>query len=352
MSVLPSARDLIRSATKQRGLDSIAAMPVKGGLNLAGRAMEALGLRAKNATGLGDDLVNRYILGPSETFTSGVGSALGEIPGFGRLFKYKLRPDDVIDATKGGIKLSDEQFRHLTQQANAGELFTHRLTAPLESKGMYNVVLPMLAGMYVQDQYNKEKTPEQKAQERYNAKNMGIYHSLMGNRSGGSVKTGGIEMTNDRNGQSASRELLVQAADTIDHLTALNKQVSMEKNAAVAENNLLRQALSLVNAGSLDISYADDFVKEGMRKHGMTMSSPSPNLPSRSNADLPRLNSGDTSSLTSLYSSTESYIPKHATGTLRLHEPHAGGGSGSRGGSGVTSRTTTAKQVMDDFVLS
>lgn len=351
MSVLPTAKEIMRAATKTRGMDSLALMPIKGGLDFAGKVLERFGLRAKDAGKMGDNIVSRFVAGPSEALTSGVGSALGEIPVFGRLFKYKLRPDDILDATKSGVKLTDDQFRMLSQKAHSGNLYTHRLTAPFESRGMYTLVLPMLAGLYVQDKWNKPKSPEQLALEQRNASNMGIYNSLLGNRGTGQTKTGGSQMNSQNNGNSASNDLLLQAADYIELLTAETKQANMEKSAALIENQLLRQALTLVANNSMDVSFVDDFVKEGMSKQGMVMAPQAPQLPSVPQVDADRI-TGGSSSLSSLYSDSESYIPKHAQGMLTLHEPHASSGGSGSGGSGVRSREGSARQHMDDFVLS
>lgn len=351
---LPTARELMSAATKHRGMDSLTLMPIRGGINFIGKALESIGAKKPSAGNIGEELTSKYILQPSEKITSGVGEALGEIPLIGRLFKYNLRPEDVIDASRAGVKLSDKQLAELSRKAHAGELYSHRLTAPFESKWTYNMVMPMLAGMYVQDQWDKPKSSEQISLERRNAHNLNMFNSLMGNRGSGHRKIGGINMNSSQNQKSTSDKLLLEAADHIDRLTDELKKVSMEKTAARAENELLKKAVRLVAQGSMDASFVDDFVKEGMSKQGMTMSSPSPNLSNTPSRDADSATGSRGGSLRDLYSETNSYIPKHAQGLLKLHEPHASEQRGdTRGSSGsVRPERGSAHQVLDDFVLS
>ena len=333
---------LMRLANINRGMDSLALMPIKSGVNFTGKVLERFGLKSNSGEKLGDELIGKYMLSPTESFTHGVGSALGEIPLFGRLFKYKLRPDDVALASRSGANMSNSQFRKLVNQANMGELYTHRLTAPFESKGMYTLVLPMLAGSYIQDQVKKDKSPEQLELEKRDSENLNLFNKLLGKNDTLQEKTGGIDMNTGSQEQISRERLLLQAADKIDSLTGIVKQASIEireanARAASAESELAlyKKAVDLITDGRLDSSMADEFVKQA-----------------RSNNNTHRTQSQPVD-LTDLFSSTQSVIPKHAENTMTLHEPHGGFGGNdySSNGSGVQKRTQSARSGFDDFVL-
>lgn len=340
MPAIPSASAIARHASIHRGVDSLSMMPIKHGLNFGGRVLERLGMRSPNSGRAGDNLIKKYIIEPSETVNNSVGKALGEIPGLNWFFKHKLRPGDVSDATRAGLKMDNATFRRLSTQAHDGDLFTHRLSAPLESKGMYRLVLPALSGMYVQDQWNKEKTPEQVARDKRNNENKGIFDSLMS--SGSNVKTGGIGMSSLNNANGSREDLMTKAANEIDRLTALLKEANIKSESANAELAFYKQASSLVKEGSMSSEYIEDYVDEGLAKLGQARRNTSA-------SSHTKMASGG--GLQGLYQESNSYIPKHAESTMMIHSPHRGSGDGRSGGSGARSVSGSAREALDSFIL-
>jgi len=150
---LPSGKAVMDAATRVRGVDSFATMPIKWIGDLVGKIINPAEKYLSKDT-LGSKAIEYGIVAPSEKLTTGLGSVynkyLGEIPGIGGLTKYKVTPKDVADASKR-LNFSPEHISKLLAQSGEGKLISHRITAPLESSAVKAIALPLAGTMYLHE---------------------------------------------------------------------------------------------------------------------------------------------------------------------------------------------------------
>lgn len=339
--LMNSPTKLMRAASSARGIDSMALAPFKFVANLAGKAGEKLGLKAPSKVGLGDHLMGRYVINPTESLVNKGGQVMGELPLIGGLFKHKLSPDDILEAAKR-TDFSPDQIGKLTQQAHAGELSTHRLTAPLESKFTKMFVLPAMGAMYLQEKLD-QRQKERIVSAPYRAQQASLAKSRLGNvRNMAGIKTASkrnTAMANQGNAtfiqQSYNQDAMMkQASSTISSLTSQLDQATMIINTQQKELSMYKHAALLASEGGLDPDQIAPWVAEQVKQTKQAMHSQSPVAQPVSN---PGSDGG--AGMLSLFTQASSTIPEHAKiGSLAPGREHSSRSSSGGNGVKITAR--------------
>lgn len=339
---------IIRAANMQKGIDSLSLMPLQFAGDAVGSIASRFGLNlAPKGKKLGKHLVGRHIVNPAENFSHRAGDVLSELPGIGKMFKYKVSPADVAEATVkkrnifqrmagkdapyGKIETTAKEFENLSRMASDGKLTTNRMTAPFESKGMYTFVLPILAGMHVQDQFDKEPTEEQKEKELSDSRNKQMYNQFR--------ESIGLNQGARNENMSNPSEMMKQAADCIDDLNGKVQSLNQYNNLLKQEIEMYKKASHLASIGSIPVESIVEYVESGAQDIVESQEKTA-----GFNPDL-----GNEYSILDIYKSTQGSIPKHAQSIGQLHEQdqvkkyRLGGHSQEK---------SIARQQFNEFLLS
>lgn len=387
---MPNPAELLRAANLSRGLGTMATMPLSGIGNVAGWIGRRFGAKIEPAAG--SRFVQKYIedpiVGGIERISSGVGQALGELPGVGRAFKKTLSPEDIAFAAKR-MNLSDTQMADLVRRAHAGELVTHRLTAPFEGEIFKKWVVPGAAVAYATKKLHE--TPESLTREALRAQYGQLQQRagetrLKNLRQYAGMKTAAQtlefgSMSQHNSSQNPQEALLQKSASMMQNLTNELRQATLEKQAYARAIGLYKQAADLVGQGVLEADRINDFVGHNLQKEGLgdISMSAGPSMPSAPsvNPPAPTTNNvstaapapmdtnpsdastfnagamGKTGGLLDLLSETQSTIPKHAQ-LGSLHEPERVSSGRFKAENDVARRASgpSATEMFNDFISS
>lgn len=356
MSAIKDGTNLIRQASINRGVDSLAAMPFKMIGNAVGKVGQWVGARPKNAPALGDDLMSRYVIGPSETLTNKAGDFLSEIPMVGRAFKYKLSPDDVMKAAKQTGMTDPAQVGDLAMQAEKGLLTTNRLTAPLESKFTKLFVLPVLGGMYLQDKLDEyqqariDNAPQVAAQQQAAQQRMQRFQGLMQRKTAGHNQENIMHNPFEQGSPQGQESVMKQAAQRINSLTDELQQCRMTIQDLDAKDQMWKRAAKLVSDGAIHPDQMASWVEQGMdeRQANSRMRQHQQQQAKTASSDV----SGMNGNLGDLFVQSQASIPQHAK-LGSVHEPQRGGPSrrsGGGGGNGTEMRRAGMPSARDQWI--
>jgi len=287
-----SPSEIFNAAVRKRGVDSIVTMPISYIGGTLGRIAEYIGLRSPESGHLGKKIIEKYIIRPTEYLTSSAGRlynrALGEVPGFGALTRYKLQPRDILDAQKA-LGLTEEQVGKLVQKAHRGELVTHRLTAPLESNVTRALIMPALGGMYLHHKLDKYQA---------GAAQRAKHQKLVEKRLNRIRRFAGLEKQSEA--MNKHQDLMKKAASCIREQESIISAQQAEIRNLKEKTGLFKQAAELIASGMLDPSNIDVWVEQNSTIYPDEMNIASHNHQTKAASEL-REYDGDGENLYDLY---------------------------------------------------